>query len=195
MLYGDWGTSKAYVLGIAFALAGHASWFFLGLMSLLTAMVGICYTIICRTHPDGGGVYSSVKGRSQTLAVIGALLLVADYVVTASISAFEAFHYFGFMHPEIWAMAAIFVIGLVNWVGPTKGGGVAVLIGLAASVVAGILFVSTLPHLASVELNWPRGGWAPGPRCARWWCSSEPPCSRSARTATARMDWTPNRRA
>jgi hypothetical protein len=29
MLYGDWGTSKAYVLGIAFALAGHTSWFFL----------------------------------------------------------------------------------------------------------------------------------------------------------------------
>ena len=33
MLYGDWGTSKAYVLGIAFALMGHASWIFLGLMS------------------------------------------------------------------------------------------------------------------------------------------------------------------
>ena len=25
MLYGDWGTSKAYVLGIAFAISGHAS--------------------------------------------------------------------------------------------------------------------------------------------------------------------------
>ena len=35
MLYGDWGTSKAYVLGIAFAIAGHASLFFL-LAILLT---------------------------------------------------------------------------------------------------------------------------------------------------------------
>ena len=43
MLYGDWGTSKAYVIGIAFALAGHASWFFLGLMSVLTALIGVCY--------------------------------------------------------------------------------------------------------------------------------------------------------
>ena len=74
MLYGDWGTSKAYVLGIAFALSGHASWFFLGLMSILTALVGICYMVICRVYPDGGGVYSSVKHRSQNLAVIGALL-------------------------------------------------------------------------------------------------------------------------
>ena len=72
MLYGDWGTSKAYVLGIAFALSGHASWFFLGLMASLTAVVAFCYMIICRIYPDGGGVYSSVKQRSQLLAVIGA---------------------------------------------------------------------------------------------------------------------------
>src|SRR5690242_9556611 len=54
MLYGDWGTSKAYVLGIAFALSGHASWFYLGLMSCLTALVGVCYMVICRIFPDGG---------------------------------------------------------------------------------------------------------------------------------------------
>ena len=90
MLYGDWGTSKAYVLGIAFALAGHASWFFLGLMSAFMILIGICYMIICRIYPDGGGVYSSVKHRSQTLAVIGAFLLIADYTVTASLSVLDA---------------------------------------------------------------------------------------------------------
>src|SRR3989338_1723845 len=140
MLYGDWGTSKAYVLGIAFALCGHASWFFLGLMAVLTALVGICYMIICRTHPDGGGVYSSVKHRSQTLAVIGAFLLIADYAVTASLSALSAFQYFNFPHPELWAIFAIVTIGAINWVGPTKGGSVACVIGVTASLVAGVLF-------------------------------------------------------
>ncbi len=157
MLYGDWGTSKAYVLGIAFALAGHASWFFLGLMSLLTTLVGICYMIICRCYPDGGGVYSSVKRKSQTLAVIGAFLLVADYSVTAALSAFEAFHYFGFSRPVEWAILSIVVIGIINWIGPTKGGSLALIIGLAASVVAGILFISTVPHLVKLELTWPKG--------------------------------------
>ena len=160
MLYGDWGTSKAYVLGIAFALTGHASWLFLGIMSILTAVVGRCYMIICRNYPDGGGVYSSVKSRSQTLAVIGALLLVADYVVTAALSALDAFHYFNLPNPELWAIFAILVIGTLNWVGPTKGGSIAVLIGLLASFVAGILFLSTLPSLPYVELSLPRGGWA-----------------------------------
>ncbi len=160
MLYGDWGTSKAYVLGIAFALTGHASWFFLGLMSLLTALVGICYTVICHIYPDGGGVYSSVKHRSQTLAVISAFLLIADYVVTASLSAFEAFHYFGFSNPVFWAIISIVVIGVINWVGPTKGGSLACVIGLIASIVVGILFISTLPSLPHVQLSLPRGGWA-----------------------------------
>ncbi len=159
MLYGDWGTSKAYVLGIAFALSGHASWFFLALMSLLTSVVGICYMVVCRAYPDGGGVYSSVKHRSQTLAVVGAFLLIADYVVTASLSALDAFHYFNFSHPELWAMLAIFIIGAINWIGPSKGGSIAVVIGLIASLVAGVLFLFTLPHLPHVELSLPRGGW------------------------------------
>src|SRR3989338_11642470 len=138
MLYGDWGTSKAYVLGIAFALAGHASWLLLGFMSALTALVGVCYLIICRNYPDGGGVYSSVKNRSQSLAVVGALLLCADYVVTASLSALEAFPYFNFSHPELWAIYTILAIGVINWVGPAKGGSLAVVIGIAASAAAGI---------------------------------------------------------
>lgn len=158
MLYGDWGTSKAYVLGIAFALSGHASWFLLGLMSVLTALVGISYMVVCRIYPDGGGVYSSVKHRSQILAVIGALLLVADYVVTASLSAIEAFHYFNVPHPQLWAIGAIFLIGAINWIGPSKGGTIAAFIAVAASVAAGILFLATLPSLPHVQLSWPTGG-------------------------------------
>lgn len=158
MLYGDWGTSKAYVLGIAFALAGHASWFFLGLMSLLVILVGICYTIICRSYPDGGGVYSSVKHRSQTLAVIGAFLLIADYVVTASLSVLDAFHYFNVPHPEVAAVVAIFVIGALNWVGPSKGGAVAAVIAIFASLTALILFIFTIPSFPHVQLTMPSGG-------------------------------------
>ncbi|OQA55862.1 MAG: Universal stress protein family protein [Candidatus Omnitrophica bacterium ADurb.Bin277] len=149
MLYGDWGTSKAYVLGIAFALAGHTSWFFLGLMSLLTVLVGICYTIVCRSFPDGGGVYSSVKHRSQTLAVIGALLLFANFVVTAAISVLDAFHYFSVPNPEIWAIATIMIIGGLNWVGPSK----------SSNVAAVILFVFAAPQLNHVELQMPSRDW------------------------------------
>ncbi len=155
LLYGDWGTSKAYVLGIAFALSGHASWFFLGLMSLLTAAVGVSYSVICRLFPDGGGVYSAAKSRSRTLALVGAFLLIAGYTVTASISAVEAFHYFRIPNPEFWAIVSIVVIAIINWIGPAKASEAAAIIAVCASASAMVLFAWTVPHLPSVHLEMP----------------------------------------
>jgi amino acid transporter len=160
MLYGDWGTSKAYVLGIAFALAGHASFFFLMAMNALVILVGLCYIVICKAYPDGGGVYSAVRSRSKQIAVIGALLLVADYTITASLSSIEAFHYFGLEHPEWWAIGSLVVIGLLNVVGPTKSGNIATLIALSTVAILVILCAAVMPHLnvREVQISAPEGG-------------------------------------
>ena len=95
LLFGDWGTSRLYVLGLAFLVAGRSSFWLIAAMSVLILAVGWGYAQICRIYPDGGGVYTAARHRSQLLGVIGALLLIADYTVTASLSAVEAFHYFG----------------------------------------------------------------------------------------------------
>jgi amino acid transporter len=84
-----------YVLGLAFLVAGRSSFWLIAAMSVLILAVGWAYTQICRIYPDGGGVYTAAKHRSRLLGVIGALLLFADYTVTASLSAVDAFHYFG----------------------------------------------------------------------------------------------------
>ena len=88
------------MLGLAFLVAGRSSFYLILGMSLLTLAVGWAYTQICRIYPDGGGVYTAAKHRSRLLGVIGALLLFADYTVTASLSSFEAFHYFGLGAPQ-----------------------------------------------------------------------------------------------
>jgi amino acid transporter len=95
LLFGDWGTSRLYVLGIAFAVAGRSSFVLIAGMSLLILAVAWAYTQICRIYPDGGGVYTAARHRSALLGVVGALLLFADYTITASLSAVDAFHYFG----------------------------------------------------------------------------------------------------
>src|SRR4051812_11096355 len=95
LLFGDWGTSRLYVLGLAFLVAGRSSFWLIGAMSLLILVVGWAYTHICRLYPDGGGVYTAGRRRARILGVIGALLLFADYTITASLSSVEAFHYFG----------------------------------------------------------------------------------------------------
>ena len=103
LLYGDWGTSRLYVLGLAFLVAGRSAFWLIGAMSLLILIGGWAYTHICRLYPDGGGVFTAGKRRSRLLGVIGALLLFADYTITASLSSIEAFHYFklGSHHAEV----------------------------------------------------------------------------------------------
>ena len=49
ILYGDWGTSKAYVIGLAFAVAGYASFWLIALMCVLTALVGMNYMVDMQT--------------------------------------------------------------------------------------------------------------------------------------------------
>src|SRR5436190_6048207 len=95
LLFGDWGTSRLYVLGLAFFFAGRTSFWLILAMSGLILGVGWAYSQICRIYPDGGGVYTAAKSKSRTLAVVGALLLFADYTVTASLSVLDGFHYFG----------------------------------------------------------------------------------------------------
>ncbi len=157
MLYGDWGTSKAYVLGLAFAIAGHASLFFLFAMNVLVILIGFCYTIICKAYPDGGGVYSSARHISKTLAVVGALLLVADYVVTASLSSVDAFHYLNLPHPQLWAIGALVLIGLINILGPTKSGNIATVIAIFTIGCLIILCVVVAPHIREVKISMPQG--------------------------------------
>src|SRR5579872_6566022 len=95
ILYGDWGTSKAYVVGLAFAVAGYSSFWLIAAMCVLTALVGVNYMTICKHYPDGGGVYASVRHRSEIISIVGAFLLIADYIVTAALSSLSAFQYLG----------------------------------------------------------------------------------------------------
>ncbi len=153
ILYGDWGTSKAYVVGLAFAVAGYASFWLIAAMSVLTALVGINYMVICRHYPDGGGVYASVRHRSEILSIVGAFLLIADYLVTAAISALSAFQYLGVPHPEIFAGLSILFIGALNFFGPRHTGGLAFLVSVPTVIVVVLLGLFSLPHLGAAVHN------------------------------------------
>src|ERR1700739_1245955 len=132
LLYGDWGTSKAYVLGLAFAVAGFSSMPIILAVCLLTGLVGINYIVICRHFPDGGGVYSAARSQGRLLAVVGALLLVADLTVTAALSGWAALRYFNIpLFKEYIVLATVgilLIIGWINYFGPRHSGSLAVLL-------------------------------------------------------------------
>src|ERR1700750_596252 len=120
LLYGDWGTSKAYVLGLAFVAAGFSSFPIIIAVCVLTAVVAFNYSIVCAHFPDGGGVYSAARQQSRFLASVGALLLIANFIVTAALSGWAAVSYLGVpsKYAPVATMGLILVVGVINFFGP-----------------------------------------------------------------------------
>ena len=155
LLYGDWGTSKAYVIGLAFATSGYASMPIILAVCLLTALVALNYVIICKYFPDGGGVYSAARNQSRFLAVIGALLLMANFTVTAALSGWSAMSYFGVSKEFIMyaSIGIVFFIGALNYFGPKHTGSLAVSLALPMVIVVLIIIGLSLPHLTMRNLQ------------------------------------------
>ena len=163
LLYGDWGTSKAYVIGLAFLAAAYSSLPIILAVCVLTAVVGYNYIVICKHFPDGGGVYSAARGQSRFLAVMGALLLVANFTVTAALSGWAAMSYFGFAAGWVrWAtMGAILVIGVINHFGPKHTGNLATLMAAPMVVLVVLIVALSVPHLTTAHLEPMHGGFRP----------------------------------
>src|SRR5216117_2197739 len=167
LLYGDWGTSKAYVIGLAFLAAGFSSLPIILAVCAVTALVGINYIVICRHFPDGGGVYSSARSQGRLLAVVGALLLVADLTVTAALSGWSALSYitsgtediiwikFLRDHIALTTIGVLLVMGLINCLGPKHSGSFAVALALPTAVVVIFLIALSAPHLTTRFLERP----------------------------------------
>src|SRR6478609_9083567 len=149
LLYGDWGTSKAYVIGFSFLMTGFSSLPIILPVCALTGLVAFNYVIVCRHFPDGGAVYSSARAQSRVLAVLGSLLLVADLTVTAALSGWSAMAYFHApkQHIALATALLILVVGAINYFGPKHSGSMAVSLALPTVVVVVAIILLATPHL------------------------------------------------
>src|SRR5580658_5776765 len=136
-LYGDWGTSKAYVIGFAFMAAQFASFPIILAVCAFTGLVGYNYIIVCKHFPDGGGVYSAAREQSRVLAVLGSLLLLADFIVTAAMSCWDAMSYFHvpMAYLKLATMFFIVLVGALNYFGPKHSGSFAFILAIPTVVV------------------------------------------------------------
>ena len=161
LLYGDWGTSKAYVIGLAFVAAGFSSLPIILAVCALTGLVGINYAVICRHFPDGGGVYSAARSQGRLLAVVGALLLLADLTVTAALSGWSGLTYItsgaenvAFVkmlrdHIALTTIGLLLIMGAINYLGPKHSGSFAVTLALPTALVVILLIAFSAPHLTT----------------------------------------------
>ncbi len=161
LLYGDWGTSKAYVIGLAFTapiflgqkdpIWGYRCLPVILAVCLLTAFVAYNYIVVCRCFPDGGGVYSAARSQSRFLAMLGALLLVANFTVTAALSGWSAMSYFGVPkeHLALATMGLMLFVGFLNFFGPKHTGSLAVWLAVPMVVVVLLLIGMSVPYMVT----------------------------------------------
>ena len=153
ILYGDWGTSKAYVIGLAFALAGYSAFWLIAAVCVLMLLVGWNYISICKFSPTGGGVYASARKHSEVLALVGAFFLLGDYLITAALSSLSCFMYLGVAHPVYWAVGSIFFIGFINFFGPRHSGNLALIIAVTTASVVVLLGIAAIPFVGDAIKN------------------------------------------
>lgn len=155
LLYGDWGTSKAYVLGLAFVAAGFSSFPIIIAVCVLTAIVGFNYIVICAHFPDGGGVYSAARQQSRFLASVGALLLIANFIVTAALSGWAGVTYLGVPseYAPVAAIGVILGLGVLNFFGPKHSGSVSIWLAVPAVIVVVATLAFSAPHLSAAHLE------------------------------------------
>jgi amino acid transporter/nucleotide-binding universal stress UspA family protein len=155
LLYGDWGTSKAYVIGLAFVAAGFASFPIILAVCALTAIVGFNYIIVCAHFPDGGGVYSAARQQSRFLASVGALLLIANFIVTAALSGWAGVTYLGVpsQYAPIAATVVILILGVLNYFGPKHSGSVSIWLAVPAVIVVVAIIAFSAQHLNVTHLE------------------------------------------
>lgn len=159
MFFGDLGTSRLYVLGLAVYFAGTAAPYYVAAICALVALVGWIYTIICRIYPDGGGVYTSGRLLHPMLGAIGAIMLFANYVVTAALSTYEAIVYIGApfgltqLREEIpWlvpllTVGAFGLIAAINYVGSKRAATFALIVAIASIGITALLAAATITHV------------------------------------------------
>jgi amino acid transporter/nucleotide-binding universal stress UspA family protein len=157
LLYGDWGTSKAYVIGLAFVAAGFSSLPIILAVCILTAVVAYNYIIVCAHFPDGGGVYSAARQQSRFLASTGALLLVANFIVTAALSGWAAVSYLGVpsKYAPVATIGLVLVVGIINYFGPKHSGSVSIWLAVPAVLVVAVIVALSAPHLNVLYLEPP----------------------------------------
>src|ERR1700735_1850582 len=155
-LYGDWGTSKAYVIGFAFMAAQFSSFPIILAVCASTGLVGYNYIIVCKHFPDGGGVYSAAREQSRVLAVLGSLLLLADFIVTAALSGWDAMIYLGVPREFVngGTLGILVVIGLINVFGPKHSGSLAVSLAIPMVVVVVMIIALSIPYLTFNNLDY-----------------------------------------
>ena len=141
LVFADIGTSVYYTPGILSQPFGTHSALFVALVFVVFVLLALKYAEVAIRFPEGGGVVSvATKAFHPIVGLLGGLLILADYFLTAGISATSGVIYlsvvFGPLKPFVivGAIAALLLLGALNVIGVATSAEVTAFFAVAAAV-------------------------------------------------------------
>jgi amino acid transporter len=140
VVFADIGTSVYYTPGILFQRFGTHSALFVGLVFIVFVLLAVKYAEVAVRFPEGGGVVSvATKAFHPVVGLVGGLLILADYFLTAGISATSGVIYLSVLLAPLSlfvvlaAVAALLLLGLVNLIGIATSAEITAFFAIAAA--------------------------------------------------------------
>ncbi|HET9781429.1 MAG TPA: APC family permease [Candidatus Dormibacteraeota bacterium] len=151
------GTSVYYVPGILYPRYGSRSAIFVALAMFVFLLLAIKYAEVTWRYPEGGGVVNvSAQALHPFAGLLGGLLILVDYFLTAALSTVSGFTYLAVVAPipgdsivpltvvALIALAVLNIIGIRQSARTTAVFAVAAAVGQLATVVATAVYLG--PH-------------------------------------------------
>ncbi len=124
VVFADIGTSIYYVPGILYGHFGPRSAIFVLMTLFVFILLCVKYAEVTWRYPEGGGVVNvSSQALHPFVGLLGGLLILVDYYLTAGISALSGVFYLAVVAPGLiplataLTVAALVGLGLLNAVG------------------------------------------------------------------------------
>ena len=168
VVFADIGTSVYYTPGILFGQVGVHAALFVSMTLAVFVLLTIKYAEVAVRYPEGGGVVTVASSAIHpNVGLVGGLLILVDYFLTASLSALSGVIYLGVvapgLRPVVVPLAALAVVALggLNVMGVRSSAVVSATFATAAAagqllvVIALVVHVgpsrllSTVPHVLS----------------------------------------------
>ncbi|HET7339380.1 MAG TPA: APC family permease [Candidatus Dormibacteraeota bacterium] len=155
-MYADIGTSVYYVPGILYGRFGARSAIFVLMTLAVFVLLCIKYAEVTWRYPEGGGV---VNVASQALhpfvGLLGGLLIMVDYFLTASLSGLSGVIYLSVLAPGIGGRAvgltvvALCGLGILNAVGIRQSAATTAVFAVAAGAGQLAVVAATAAYLGT----------------------------------------------
>jgi amino acid transporter len=140
LVFADIGTSVYYTPGILFQRFGAHSALFVALVFVVFVLLAVKYAEVTVRFPEGGGVVSvATKAFGPLVGLVGGLLILADYFLTAGLSATSGVIYLGVLVGPlkpfviVGAITALLLLGALNVIGIATSAEITAFFAIAAA--------------------------------------------------------------